>query len=465
MPGERAVTSAEFQMSPPAAERAELPRRTRLLYAASSFGSEALLQSRTAWLLFFYAPPAGSGLPQLLPLALIGVLLAALRLTDAIESAVVGWWSDRFHSRIGRRLPFILVGTPLWALCSVLVVAPPAHGPVGFVAVWFVLTMELAGVSATVAGVPYDALIPELASAPRDRLRLVASRVHFALAGAAVGLIGGGPLVDRFGVAGMTAAMALLALTTRFGGVAGIWPRAARPTSGAARPGALSARDAVRATVGNRQFRAFLSAYVLFQTGLLMLIGLLPYYATIVMAGAAVGRSVAILAAVGLLAVVAGMPAFTRYAERRSKRAAYRRAMLLAAATLPILAFAGYLPGVSPFAQAVVAVGIVCLPMAGAFLFPAALLADVTDHDALQTGLRREGSYFGAQGFAEKTTSALAPLVLALLLSLGNTAANPLGLRLAGPASALLILLAWMLFRAYSLPDDVGSRSAATGST
>ncbi|HEU5433772.1 MAG TPA: MFS transporter, partial [Thermomicrobiales bacterium] len=308
-------------------------------------------------------------------------------------------------------------------------------------------------------------LIPELARTPRDRLRLVASRVQFALAGAAVGLIGGGPLVDRFGVAGMTAVMALLALTTRFAGVAGVWRRAAGPAAGATSRTGLSARDAVRATVGNRQFRAFLAAYVLFQTGLLMLIGLLPYYATIVMRGAAVGRSVAILAAVGLGAVVAGMPAFTRYAERHSKRAAYRRAMVLAAATLPILAFAGYLPGVSPFAQAVVAVAIVCLPMAGAFLFPAALLADVTDHDALQTGLRREGSYFGAQGFAEKTTSALAPLALALLLSLGNTVANPLGLRLAGPAAALLVLLGWTRFRAYSLPDDIGARSASPYST
>jgi Na+/melibiose symporter-like transporter len=196
-----------------------------------------------------------------------------------------------------------------------------------------------------------------------------------------------------------------------------------------------------------------------------MLIGLLPYYATVVMASAVVGRTVAILSGIGLLAVVAGIPLFTRYAGRRSKREAYRRAMLLAAATLPLLAFAGFLPGaVPPFAQAAVAVAVVCLPMAGAFLFPAALLADVTDHDAAATGLRREGSYFGAQGFAEKTTGALAPLALALLLSLGNTTADPLGLRLAGPAAAVLILLGWTRFRAYSLPDEVGSRSAAPAS-
>ena len=44
--------------------------------------------------------------------------------------------------------------------------------------------------------------------------------------------------------------------------------------------------------------------------------------------------------------------------------------------------------------------------------------------------------YFGAQNFVEKTTSALTPLVLGALLTLGSTAEDPLGIRLAGPAAA-----------------------------
>ena len=38
-----------------------LPRSTRLLYSVSSLGAEALVQSRAAWLLYFYAPPADNG--------------------------------------------------------------------------------------------------------------------------------------------------------------------------------------------------------------------------------------------------------------------------------------------------------------------------------------------------------------------------------------------------------------------
>ena len=61
----------------------------------------------------------------------------------------------------------------------------------------------------------------------------------------------------------------------------------------------------------------------------------------------------------------------------------------------------------------------------------------------------------GAQNFVEKTTSALAPLLLGALLALGHSAADPLGVRLVGPLAALLVLVAFVSFRRYDLPDDV----------
>ena len=100
-------------------------------------------------------------------------------------------------------------------------------------------------------------------------------------------------------------------------------------------------------------------------------------------------------------------------------------------------------------------VGLVGAPLAGVFLFPAALTADCVDHDAAQTGHRREATYFGAQSFVEKTTTALSPLVLATLLTIGNTPDNPLGVRLVGPVASLFVLAGYVLFRGYRLPDEV----------
>ena len=44
-----------------------VPLRTKLLYATSRVGSEALGKSSGLWLLYYYAPPSDAHLPTLLP--------------------------------------------------------------------------------------------------------------------------------------------------------------------------------------------------------------------------------------------------------------------------------------------------------------------------------------------------------------------------------------------------------------
>ena len=59
----------------------------------------------------------------------------------------------------------------------------------------------------------------------------------------------------------------------------------------------------------------------------------------------------------------------------------------------------------------------------------------------------------GASHFVEHTASALAPLLLVLLMFAGNTRGDALGIRLVGPVAGLVILVGYVLFRRYDLPD------------
>ena len=102
-----------------------LPLARKVLYASSSLGSEALAQSRGLWLVYYYAPPEDADLRSLLSLGVIGGLLFAGRLLEAFDDALIGYWSDRTRSRLGRRLPFILGATPFWALFAFLLFTPP----------------------------------------------------------------------------------------------------------------------------------------------------------------------------------------------------------------------------------------------------------------------------------------------------------------------------------------------------
>ena len=93
-----------------------LPLRNKLLYASSNFGSEALTRSRSLWLIYYYAPPADSGLKQILPSLVVGILLAVGGLASSLNHLVIGYLSDRTSSRLGRRIPYVLAGAPLAAI-------------------------------------------------------------------------------------------------------------------------------------------------------------------------------------------------------------------------------------------------------------------------------------------------------------------------------------------------------------
>ena len=64
-------------------------------------------------------------MPERLPVALVGVALGLGRFIEIFDDPIIGWWSDRTRSRWTRRIPFLLLGTPLMALGFWLIWNPP----------------------------------------------------------------------------------------------------------------------------------------------------------------------------------------------------------------------------------------------------------------------------------------------------------------------------------------------------
>jgi GPH family glycoside/pentoside/hexuronide:cation symporter len=167
------------------------------------------------------------------------------------------------------------------------------------------------------------------------------------------------------------------------------------------------------------------------------------------------GIIVALMTAAAIVVVLLTLPFAYRLAMRRGKAWVYSTAMLLGAFYLPWIAFMGFVPGVDKLAQALLFVAAMGVPMAAVFTFPNAITADIIDYDELRTGQRREAIYYGTQATLEKIASALFPLILALLLMLGSTADDPLGIRLVGPVAGFSALVGFLAFRGYRLPDTV----------
>ena len=178
---------------------------------------------------------------------------------------------------------------------------------------------------------------------------------------------------------------------------------------------------------------AFLPTFVMFTTGVGLLQEWVPFFAVGVLLqdrdGAASSfLSMSVIAGV----VVAGVVIWALFAAGRvTKRRIYGVCLVVSDLLFPLLGSVGLaLPG-GLLAQGLAFMFIAGMPMAAVFLLPKGLTADIADHDALMTGERREAMFYATQNFFEKVTCALPPLLLSLVLQLGDSAEDPLGIRLA----------------------------------
>jgi GPH family glycoside/pentoside/hexuronide:cation symporter len=430
-----------------------LPRRTKLLYGTARVGNEALGRSQGLWLLYYYAPPSDAHLPTLLPSFAVGALLTVAGLLGALDEAIVGYFSDRTRSRWGRRIPYIVLGAPLWAIFFLLLFTPPPDAGRAVTGVYlFFVFQALALFGAFVSG-PYEALLPEMAATSDERVSLQGIKVYLGVLGTAVGLIASDYLVHHVGFKAMALTIAGFALICQYLAIGGVWGRAKRSHI----PAEIGFRKALRATFRNTGFRVLLPTVVLFALAFQLLQTDIPFYVHAVV-GTHSWLSSRVLLAVAIAAAVLCVPLFTRLGNRTSKRHAYRLSMLAAALTFPLLGIAGLLPGIPAEVQILVAAALIGAPLGAHFLFPVPLTADVIDDDSTRTQQRREATYLGAGSFVERTATSVTPLLLVCLRWFGDTHGHTLGVRLVGPVGGLIIFAAYLLFRAYDVPDEVRGR-------
>ncbi len=439
-----------------------LPQWRRLLYANGSLGATVNFQTLALWLVFFYAPSPEAGLPTrlptttlpwlgtLAPVALAGLILGIGRLVEIFDDPLIGHWSDTFRSRWGRRAPFILAGTPVMSIAFVLIWLPPDAGASYLNAVLLFIVLQVLFFSTTVANAPYEAWLPEVAVTSDDRISLSAWKSLFGVIGAALALVASPQLKEWLGFAGMALVLGAVTMLSYYLAVLGA---AGRRTRG--EHSKLDLWIAIRATLANRPFLIFAASLVLFNLALNMLTQMMPYFVVAIMGQGT--EQVSLYVGLFLLVMLASLPGTVALGQRWTKRRAYIACMGVLALYFPLQFFAGYVPGIPTVAQGLVYIALAGVPIAGLFVFPNALLADVIDYDAQLTGQRREGMYFGVLATINKLALALSSLIFGVMLGVfGNTAANPLGIRLIGPVAGVAVALGLLIFaRGYALPDQL----------
>lgn len=425
------------------APRAPLPLRMKLTYALGNGGAVLGDTIIANYLLFFYFPPEGRGsdlapkmLFALLPTWLVINLVA--RAVDSVADPLVASWSDKSRHRFGRRRVFMLAGGVPLAISTGALFFPPFPGATTANALFLLVTFCAYFFLFTVYVAPYLALVPELGQTPEERVDLTTFQAAFGLGGAAIAMVLGPALLPLEGettgdVQRMVVVLSLISLVFLMVPAVGIDER--RWSAWGEGTTTQSLMESLKATLGNRSFRLYLTGTVLFYFGFNVVRGATPYFVTVLMKQPLAFQMqtfIAVFAVAGL-----AFPVVNLLSKRFGKKPVViggTAIMLTALALVPLIE--------GPVS------GVIILAIAGAgvsvlLVVPNAMLADICEASAKRTGQRSEAMFFGAQGFFLKLNLGLSSGVLGLLFSwFGTSQERPLGVQLSGPIAAVLLALA-----------------------
>lgn len=414
----------------------------RLLYAAGGFGSSVLQQTVLLWVFFFYAPPPGQPLVTRVAPAVVGLAMAAGRIVDAVADPLVAHWSDGLRTPWGRRRPFILVASPLLALCFVLLWRPPVEGPASANALYLTIILGLFFFLYTMVLNPYTALLPEITSGGEGRVATSSLMAAFNLAGIGTAFVASSWLSTRFGFGRMGLILAPVALAALL--LPAFAVRETIPTTPA-----QPFRRVLRSVFSDPRFRIYALGIATMWFGLSMVNLSLALMVTGLMRlpASAVGRVLAL----SLGATVLTLPAATLAVRRFGPRRILLTAMLALAAELFLAAGLGRWPmPVSPVTQGYILLMLAGPAIAALFILPNALLAEIAEDHARGGGGRVEGMFFAFQGLIFNGTTSLAAAALGGLLGwLGQAPPAATGLRAALLLAALATGVGALIFLRY----------------
>jgi sugar (glycoside-pentoside-hexuronide) transporter len=363
---------------------------------------------------------------------LAGALQLIGRAIDAVADPAMGRISDRCRWRWGRRRPFFLLGAiPFGAGFGLLWLQLPPTSQLGMFGCYTTIFV-LMSVSMTVCAVPYLALQPEMALGYDARTSLNGWRNAGSVLGvfAAIAIR---PIANAFGggPGGFMAAGALYGAIVAAPWLAIYAVTWERPDF-QAREAAMPFLAGVRLAARHANFRRLVGLFLCGRVAMDLVGAMLILYFTLWL-----GRSGDFELTMGLFFVVvlAALPVWVRLAQRLEKSTVFAIGALWWAAALALIIF------VEPDWPRWLVIGGAVIGAAGYAvmdLMPWSMLGEVVDEDDLETGERREGTYYGLFMFVRKLAGSIAVwLALTLLGVLGYQSDQP-------PNDATLTAIRWL---------------------
>ncbi len=459
------------------------------MYAFGQFGWSLASFAVGSKLVYFYLPPPGiafgpfiiqenvvpiirSGASVLFGLTVIGLVFALGRLFDAITDPLIAGLSDRSRSKFGKRRSFMALSVLPFAALSALVFFPPNHGITTGNTVWLFATVFLFYWFMTMYVTPFFALMPEIGHSPDERLQLSTFiSITWALGtmvGSQVELFQG--LFERSGLSPAASFQAVVTIYAIVAFVFMLLPIIFIDERKYAEPSVSTGSifGSIKAAFANKNFLRFTLSDLAYWVAITIINTVLVYYVTVLL-GLPKEFNSTLVMVMFLLSFVFYIPV-NIVAKRVGKKPLLVVAFAWFIATFIYAVFLGLYP-FSPYLQGFIVVIMAAVPLAIFGIIQNAIVSDIAESDAIDTGNPKAGIFFGARTFMSKLGQTVAGLIVPSLLILGadigsskggtiadvvvadvasgGAVTGALGVRLTAVVAAIFCVIGLVLFLSY----------------
>ncbi|HVN67074.1 MAG TPA: MFS transporter [Candidatus Sulfotelmatobacter sp.] len=354
----------------------------KLAYSFGGLAQALSFQIFSTYVIFFYVD-----VMKLSPyLAGIGIMIYGV--WNAVNDPLFGFLSDRTRSRWGRRIPYIAAGAVPLGLVYWLLWVPPFRGldQTTLLFVYFVVMICLFDGFYSLAIINWQALFPEMFSGVKERAQVNSYRQVFAMLGLLIGVLVPPLIYNSLGWGWMGAIFGLIVTLVL---LIVLWGSHEPHGYDADRP--LAFWPALKATLKNGSFLTFVAANLFIQYAFITILATMPFFAKYVLK---VGPEwTAVILATAFLTMIPMFFVWRRLTVRFGEKQCLMAATVLLAVALAPLFYVSDLPLVLALAVLIGAA------LAGFLQIIDILIADIIDEDETNSGVRREGAFFGMNAF------------------------------------------------------------------
>lgn len=423
-------------------------------YALGQLGWSIISGLTASWLVYFYQPDAAAksdGMISLIPcgravlglFTIVGLITAGGRIFDAVTDPLVGNWSDKCRSPLGRRIPFMKYSAIPLGIVFVLVFCAPVKAVSSINIVWLFVFLAAYYFAITCYCTPYTSLLAELTHTQDEKLRLSTCLSLTFIVGTSVGYAA--PVIwGRFMAAGlgrisaMRITFLILAVIATVLMLVPVLTIKERDYCDS-KPASSSVGVSLAKTLRNKDFRVFLIQDVIYFLGLTMFQTGLPFFVTSLLK---FNESMSTLMFAGLTALsLVFYPFIARLARRTGKKKLIVLAFSFFMITFAFTGISGPDLGINIYIQAALIVMLGSFPLAVFGICPQAVVADIAQSDEIQSGESRSGMFYAARTFAMKFGQGAAMLIFTSLATIGSETGQGLGYRIVAMSASLCCAL------------------------